>query len=279
MTEKDFNLVKGRDSTVVFQVFKEDGVTPHVMTGSTVVIRVYKTVPVDLPATIGGASGNQLTVEFGNTVNSATGTFEWEAIQTPAVGDLLYPIRGNVTFDEATNFTTQIPVLIDTEAMGLVIDPNYKTQAIVYWKYFLQEAFDISDELLLTDAAWPVLARFLIAKLVIHDYIVNQIRGSITGTFTSSSSASGKGQLKALEVGPSKAEWYNNADTLKNLLKTGAGGASAFDQFKADICALAGKLRVYLPLCGEVTVPVVPGKAGRTVTVTDEILILTDIYG
>jgi hypothetical protein len=143
--------------------------------------------------------------------------------------------------------------------MGLTMDNAFQTQSIQYWQLYLQPGFEIPDGLVFLDSAWPILGRFLIAKLVVHSYITKLLQNFVGGALaTSSSSGSGDGALKKLETGPSNAEFYNPADSLEVIMKAGTGGASPFDQLTKDICQLAQRVKIYLPICGQINQVVVP---------------------
>jgi hypothetical protein len=77
--------------------------------------------------------------------------------------------------------------------------------------------------------------------------------GASSGTTTTTSA----GGLRSLQEGPSKAEWYNSSETITNILKSGTNGVSPFDQLRQDICTLAARLRISLPLCAALPVPTI----------------------
>lgn len=251
------------------------------LAGTTVKLTVFKPVPVDLPGVISGVGNNIVTFLFDNTVNADLGVFEYKVIQDPASGPDLELTRGNISYLPANNFTFQIHTLIQGESLGLTVDPNFETQSIAYWKLYLQPQFEIADADVQLDTAWPVLARFLIAKLVIHSYIVSLIKGSISSSFGSSTEEGETvvemGQIKKMKTGPSEAEWYDGNKALTSITTTGATGKSTFDQLAEDICSLAERLHSYIPMCGQpANIPIVPIK-GTPQCVDINTLILT--YG
>lgn len=245
--EIDFILQQGVDEAKAFTYTES-------LAGSTITLTVYKTVPVVLNGVISGAGNNIVTFVFDNAVNLDLGVFEYKIVSNPPSGLDVELTRGNITYLPSTNFTFQIPTLIQGESLGLIVDPNFQTQQIMYWKLYLQPQFNILDEDVEFDTSWPILARFLIAKLVVHSYIVALIKGALAGSFGSSTSegetTTELGQLKKMKTGPSEAEWYNGGTVLSDITKVGANGASTFDQLSSDICALALRLSVMLPMCG-----------------------------
>lgn len=262
--EIDFALIHNRVMVKTFAITNKDG-SLHNMTGSTVIMRVYKTAPVDLPAVIGGLSMSELTFTFNSPVNDTIGDFEYEIFETPSGGPPIKDLgRGNITWLSATDFTTQVYTLIDGEALpfGITVDPNFRTQSVTYWKLYLQPQFNILDADIEDDSKWPTLVRFLIAKLVLHDFIVGTFKGALISSFGTTSSSASPGFLKKLETGPSNAEWHDGGDSLAQLLKVGGDGQSAFDKMKVDIVNLAHRVRAHIPMVGHLDYsPMIPLKA------------------
>lgn len=259
--EIDFSLIQGRDTIKTFTINNPDG-SPFDMFGKTIKCRVYKTLEVDLVGVVSGTLNNKVAFNFNNTVNTDLGVFEYEFYEDTAIDEFFG--RGNITWVTATDFTTQILTLVGVEAGALVIPSDYVTQSILYWKLFLQAHFGISDEDLPNDAAWPVLVRFLIAKLVVWSYVNTQI---MTGTLAGVSGMDGNGDfgIKKIVTGPTETEYFDQLKTISDMMKPNASGQSGFSLLQNDLCLLAGKLRVSLPqICGFLSeAPVTPLKADR----------------
>lgn len=88
----------------------------------------------------------------------------------------------------------------------------------------------------------------------------------VTFQATTVTTVTGSGALKSLETGPSKAEWYDSSTTVSTLFKPAAGkdGRSVFDELTSDICSIAHRLRIKLPMCKPLVHGViVPCKVGR----------------
>lgn len=252
--EIDLVLIKDREEVKTFAI--------TTIAGDTAILKVYKTIDVDLPGVI---AGGNITFTFDSSVNSELGVFEYDIIISHTVGPDTFPQRGNITYLTAEDFTTQIPTLIKAESLGINVDSSFETQSIMYWKYYLQPQFNILDTDVLLDSTWPILVRFLIAKLVVHDYIVGLMKGSVAASFGSTSETGETtitpGSLKKLETGPANAEWYNGNESLTKLLQIGGSGKSAFDQLRIDICQLAHRVRALIPMCGPLnTTTIIPIK-------------------
>lgn len=279
--EIDFALIQNRLTSKKFAINNKDG-TPHGMSGSTVTMTVYKeTGDIAIVGIISGTDSNEVSFEFGPTINTELGTFEYEIIEDPATGEDLSIGRGNIIWLTSTQFTTQIFTLIEGESkpFGITVDDNYRTQSVLYWKLYLQGGFNIDDEDVELDSVWPTLVRFLIAKLVVHSWLTGLLRGSLMGGFAAGDGA--PGPLKKLETGPSNAEWHDGATSLANLLKVGPDGLNAMDRLSSDICSLARRVAVYLPMCPVVPVVVLPIKGMRPCRAFDAQtdVILFDYYG
>lgn len=164
---------------------------------------------------------------------------------------------------------------------GLLVDSDYAREKIKYWQYYLYEAAGVDAVHIEDEDHWPYLYKVLIAKLVIYDFILRNVKGSITATSeaaSSSVSSSSSGALKSLEIGPSKAEWYDSSQTVKNLFSPNSQGVTSFDLMALDTCALANKLGVYLSMCQRGTHPIVPKLIKRHID-PDAVTILNKNYG
>jgi hypothetical protein len=224
---------------------------------------VYNGDPAtELPGVIAGIDVNEITITFGSTVNSVVGLWEYEMIAVPNVSgpDVLLG-RGNLSFSPATGFTTQIQTLIRVGSLGIPMNEDWTTQNILYWKLYLQPQFELEDTEIYDDANWPPLSRFLIAKLVVHDWITHLMQTNLASSFGTTeegvTTTTGSGGLKKLTTGPSSAEWYDTNESLTKVLTKGSSGTSAFDQLSRGVCDLAHRLRAYIPMCGLPSAPTI----------------------
>lgn len=279
--EIDFALIQNRLTSKTFAITNKDG-SNHNMSTSTVKMTVQKDLgPVDLVGVISGTDSSEVTFEFGPSVNADLGEFEYEIIEDPTTGADVSLGRGSIIWLTSTDFSTQIYTLIEGESkpFGITIDDNYRTQSVTYWKLYLQPGFNIPDEDLELDSAWPTLVRFLIAKLVVHSWLAGLLRGSLSGSF--GAGAGSPGPLKKLETGPSNAEWHDGVKSLAELLKTGPDGKNAIDKLSADVCGLARRVQVSLPMCPPYNQVVLPIKGERPCRPFDPYsdVILLEYYG
>jgi len=172
---------------------------------------------------------------------------------------------------------TTVVELIDhympSALMGEINAPE-KIALIQKWQLYLQPLVVIPQEILPEDThnefAWPGLVNSLIAQLVSYDIILqgaNQFisaSGTAGGTEldTDTGTVETNAQIKSIETGPAKTEWYQNetsTSSSENIKNIGAAFASAtkaggaLDQLKNAICQQAARLRIYLPMCGQLS--------------------------
>lgn len=152
----------------------------------------------------------------------------------------------------------------------------------LYLQPLVEIPFPVSVEDTHNEREWPGMVNMLLAQLVTMDIIVqgaNQfISNAITGAINQTDNDSEENpvkesqDLKSIETGPTRTEWYENdqgvksSETIKNIAEayssaTKAGGA--IDQLKTIICQQAARLRIYLPMCGPLAHSPIPPKVSK----------------
>ena len=140
-----------------------------------------------------------------------------------------------------------------------------RLNSINYWQSYLQPLVEdpvpVSLEDTHNEAKWPTLVNNLIANLVARDLI---LKGSMKflsqiGEGTQSSNDENiKAQVKSIETGPGKTEWYEKGSgralseqmkDLANAYKIMMGDGGIYDALIKDICLLANRVRIFLPIC------------------------------
>lgn len=155
---------------------------------------------------------------------------------------------------------------------GLSIEPASQALWIQKWQLYLQTLVDphIPTIDVHNEQSWPSLVNILIGKLVIHDAFTRAAAGSLilmmqgASNSEESSSTSPGSSEKSIETGPTKVEWTEASDSISAFMKakTGEEGNNIFDTLRLEICRLASRLMIQLPLCGKLPKPViVPQKA------------------
>lgn len=161
-----------------------------------------------------------------------------------------------------------IPSALVSEMAG-----TEKLSLIQKWQLYLQPLvhipYEVSPEYTHNEFKWPGLVNSLIAQLVAYDITVQAANQFVSNSMSTGGSTgsvetgTGKQQIKSIETGPAKTEWYEDksSEEFKNLADaissaTRAGGA--IDLMKGSICMLAQRVSIYLPMCGELDISVVP---------------------
>ena len=253
MKELDFTLYTGKNQGKTFTFTNSDN-SIYNLTDSTVKLLLYIT---ETPAEISGV----ITVPTGkilfnfSTVETATvGSFEYVIEETKLDTSKVILGRGNAVVKDYMPFTDTIESFIQIELPNnLTLTEDFRNQKSLYWKRFLQEAFRVADADLNDDTKWAVLQKALIAKLVIYDALLLCTRGSFIqfagGDFTQEAGEAMGGPIKKIETGPSNVEFHSMADAIGKLFSANAQGVTPWDKLSEDICGLASKLKVKVPMC------------------------------
>lgn len=165
------------------------------------------------------------------------------------------------------------------------MDPNEKRSLINKWQLYLLPLVlvtpAIADQDVHKELAYPPLVNQLIAELVAYDLIIQAANSFMTAMSNAGSSSSSTitttgQQKKKIETGPTIVEWYQDK-TAEDIGDIGAAFSSAIkhggalDMIKQQVCQLAHRLRIYLPMCGQLAYsPVVPSKTVVTPTYPSE---------
>lgn len=146
-----------------------------------------------------------------------------------------------------------LPVGITFDSMGFL-------QQVQTWQLFLQGAAKVPDFDVFNEAKWPSLYNVLISRLVIKDLIIKAADTASVGLYVAAAelasqtgtiaSGIGKGPLKALEAGPSKAQWHDPSMFWSSIFKTAANGKGGImSGVQDEICYYANKLTVKITGC------------------------------
>lgn len=181
------------------------------------------------------AGSYKVTLAASNTDGSDT--FEYDLIISATPPVLNATIKELVEFD--------LPGITSVETEGFI-------QLIRKWQLFYQTAAKIADADVFDETKWPTLWNVLISKEVGYDLVLRGV-ASASGLSTLGNIAQvgiGKGSLKSIEAGPSKAGWYDPSVYWSNLFKSTAGGSeSVISSFQEQACAYGYKLGVKVPGC------------------------------
>lgn len=181
---------------------------------------------------------------------------------------------------------TQLPgsiyELIDTyipEDIFGKVSLKEKQKFIEKWQLYIQPLVnhEIPIEEFNNELYYEALENQLIMELAAYDYMVVQISLMVGATAESvkdsnstsssesesesSESSRGSGEVKRIQTGPTEVEFFNDTDsgskTSSNVIKAMQPGG-VIDILKQNLCMLAERLSIYLPICRTVKKVVVP---------------------
>ena len=194
--------------------------------------------------------------------------------------------RVPVTDKAKTHLSGSIYQLIDTyipENIFGVVTTSTKRQFIEKWQLYLQPLVNhcIPLQEYNNEMYYEALENQLIMELAAYDFmsvqVANMVKAqaqSILENNTTSSSGGSEpsdgyqGDVKKIQTGPTQVEYFNpnedESDLASNIIKAlGPGGL--LDMMKENLCMLAGRLDIYLPICEKPTRVVVPKAVNKRI--------------
>lgn len=194
--------------------------------------------------------------------------------------------RVSVTDKAKTHLSGSIYQLIDTyipENIFGVVTTSTKRQFIEKWQLYLQPLVNhcIPLQEYNNEMYYEALENQLIMELAAYDFmsvqVANMVKAqaqSILENNTTSSSGGSEpsdgyqGDVKKIQTGPTQVEYFNpnedESDLASNIIKAlGPGGL--LDMMKENLCMLAGRLDIYLPICERPTRVVVPKAVNKRI--------------
>ena len=194
--------------------------------------------------------------------------------------------RVPVTDKAKTHLSGSIYQLIDTyipENIFGVVTTSTKRQFIEKWQLYLQPLVNhcIPLQEYNNEMYYEALENQLIMELAAYDFmsvqVANMVKAqaqSILENNTTSSSGGSEppdgyqGDVKKIQTGPTQVEYFNpnedESDLASNIIKAlGPGGL--LDMMKENLCMLAGRLDIYLPICERPTRVVVPKAVNKRI--------------
>ena len=194
--------------------------------------------------------------------------------------------RVPVTDKAKTHLSGSIYQLIDTyipENIFGVVTTSTKRQFIEKWQLYLQPLVNhcIPLQEYNNEMYYEALENQLIMELAAYDFmsvqVANMVKAqaqSILENNTTSSSGGSEphdgyqSDVKKIQTGPTQVEYFNpnedESDLASNIIKAlGPGGL--LDMMKENLCMLAGRLDIYLPICERPTRIVVPKAVNKRI--------------
>lgn len=247
-----------------------------------------------IPVAYFGYSKDGRSITFNNLSYNSPTSFQWgfgdgteSTEKNPAhtyAEDGFYKVTLTATNADGTSevleTTLGISESVDTnnaplmEAIDLYIPPDLQSTAgakqkmefINHWQTYLQPlvekpyTVDVADTH--NEFKWPNLANNLISKLAAHSILLANLSKFLVKTGEESTNSSGsststaEAQIKSIETGPAKTEWYQAATSSSEESKNVANAynvvmaqGGAFSQLQDDICQLASRIGIFLPMC------------------------------
>jgi PKD repeat protein len=158
---------------------------------------------------------------------------------------------------------------------GIDFDPELIDALIAKWQMYLAPLVTppVNIDNVFYESSYPPLVNVLIASLVVYELLIdtaNNLMLSLASTSGGQSSGSGSsstsgstGGIKKIVTGPTEVEFHNPAEILRNYFKQSNSssnrigqGNSPMDGIKNDICMLAQRLGIWLPICPPISAPV-----------------------
>lgn len=283
--ETDFTLFKDLAKTKVFTFIDTAGVATDLSGATNITLNAsldnWSTTPISIVGTVSGAGNNIVTFVFSVTDTANNGNFEYLILEDFALGSEGVISGGNINIQDKEGFSTSLDAMVTTETpAGLVISPNDKNNRIRFWRNYLQPLVTpvIADVDLEVESVWSTLANSLIAKLVIYDsLLLESKKAMIAASGGGEGAMEGGGALKKLETGPSNAEWWDASNFLSTMFKPDKDGNTPFDSLKQDLCQLAHRIRVHLPICSKLPHSPIVFQVQRRVLPDDAVTILTNL--
>lgn len=220
---------------------------------------------------------------------SELGFFTVKLIVTNADGeDTLIQTIGASDVDDMLNASI-LELVLHFIPSGLLpeMTTTEKIALIRKWQLYLQPLVEIPYMVAVEDTyneyKWPGLVNNLIAQLVAYDIIIqaaNQFIASSTKISEGSINPGEPGepipprkqQIKSIETGPAKTEWYEDktsvedseaANNISQAIANSTKAGGALDQMQQNICQLASRVRIFLPICGQLEhSPIIPRVVG-----------------
>lgn len=231
--------------------------------------------------------GNTSTSQSPTHTYSGLGFFTVTLIATNSDG-ASDPLTMNIGVGtNNTQLDSTLPELIDqfmpTALVGEMTAAE-KISLIHKWQLYLQPLVEIPNPVAEPDIhnefAWPGLLNILIAQLVAYDIILQGANQYLTaaGDMGGSTTSSGgeqvqtNGTLKSIETGPAKTEWYegknstSDSEIIKNIgeaFSSAVKAGGALDQLKESICQLSKRVRIFLPMCGQLSHNTIVPRVGK----------------
>lgn len=156
------------------------------------------------------------------------------------------------------------------------ISTNIKRQFINKWQLYLQPLVnhEVPLEEYSNELYYEALENQLIMELAAYDYmavtIANMIKAQSQSIYNSSSSSNPDGdetgqttggEVKKIQTGPTEVEYFDpkaDQSDISSVVTKALSPGGLLDTMKENLCMLASRLEIYLPICNMPSKVVVP---------------------
>ena len=179
---------------------------------------------------------------------------------TLTVGDLTSSQMVVVTEFVNTHLTNSIYTLIDKyipSELALDMTLDDKASYLTKWQLYIQPLVDhdIPIEEYSNELYYEGLENQLVMELAVYDYLYTKVINVLlnTGNYLDTIGKHGKDKVKQITTGPSEVQFFDDlSEASTTLLKTYTQAiqpGGVIDNIRSNICMLADRLNIYLPIC------------------------------
>ncbi len=171
-------------------------------------------------------------------------------------------IQMNVGVGTSTSTLLSLPIYKLVEYyLPSTLTAASKTEIIANiqtWQLYIQplvENPDLPVADVHNESKWQALVNVLIGQLVAYDILIQEAAAFMaTLSSTTSGGTTGSRQTKSIETGPTRVEWFNDSETLQDVSKAYSNANASngiISLLKDSICQISSRVRIYLPICGQ----------------------------
>lgn len=192
-----------------------------------------------------------------SVIQESTGTvIQQRVIEVPVYGNLVKTHLSGSIYDLINTY-------IPSDIFGSIAYST-KQQFIEKWQLYIQPLVDhgVPIEEYNNELFYEALENQLIMELAAYDFMVLKASQTVSATAStvrkgnsdseSSTEGTGEGQVKRIQTGPTEVEYFegagNDADLVSSMVKALQPGG-IIDLLKQNLCMLAERLQIYLPIC------------------------------
>lgn len=171
-----------------------------------------------------------------------------------------------------------IDIYLPTDLVG-EISQTTKQVFIEKWQLYIQPLVNhcIPIEYYNNELYYEALENQLIMELAAYDYTINEIANlsralahtvisNNSDQVTSEDGTEGNNGIKKITTGPTEVEYFDSSSTdsdISSAITKAMQPGGIIDIMKQNLCMLAGRLEIYLPICTRSTSVVVPKVVNR----------------